>query len=557
MAISVSTVSLKRYKDIAMLFIKYGRSDLVAQPELQEALEGEKFEIKQPSRPEELAADLEKLGPTFIKLAQLLSTRADLLPAPYMEALARLQDKVEPFPFTEVENIVQEQLGFRLSKAFASFDNVPIAAASLGQVHKATMRDGRLVAVKVQRPNIKKQILEDLNAVSHVASFLDDYTEVGKQFHFCDMLSEFKISLLRELDYRQEAKNLLLLKENLKEFDRIVVPLPVEDYTTEVVLTMEYVHGKKVTSLGPLGRIELEGKALAEQLFAAYLKQILVDGFFHADPHPGNVFLTDDGRIALLDLGMTGQVMPRMQENLLQLILALGEGRGEDVASLAVKTGTANPEFDEPKLIRNVTNLVGQFRHATMAQIQVGTVILEISRIAGSCGLRLPPELTMLGKALANLDLVGRTLDPTFDPNASIREQVSDIMKKRMLKSVSAGNLFSTALETKDFLERLPARVNKILDAAANNELEIKVNAFNETRMLEGMQKIANRITMGLILGSMIVGAAMLMKVETGFRILGYPVLAILFFLIAGFFGLFLVGSILWNDRKYFKKGPR
>ena len=293
MAISLKAQHLNRYRQIAWLLIKYGRSDLVKETGLEETLAAqERVTPKEASKASELADDLEKLGPTFVKLGQLLSTRIELLPPAYLDALTRLQDNVEPFAFDEVEKIVSSELGVRMSKAFIEFEVTPIAAASLGQVHRARLRDGRQVAVKVQRPGIREALLEDLDALDEIARFLDGHTTAGKRYQFCQILDQLRRTLLRELDYRQEATNLTTIGANLKEFDRIIVPAPILDYSTARVLTMQYVHGKKITDLHSLARMEFDGSALAEELFRAYLKQILVDGFFHADPHPGNVFLS-------------------------------------------------------------------------------------------------------------------------------------------------------------------------------------------------------------------------------------------------------------------------
>src|SRR5574341_2591651 len=313
MALSLKPERLRRYKDVVALLIKYGRGDLVEHSTLTlVSKHQERAQAKtEPSKAEELAQDLEGLGPSFIKLGQLLSTRGDRLPEPYLEALSRLQDQVEPFPLAEVERIVAGELGGRLSKLFSEFELEPGAAASLAQVHRAQMRDGRPVVVKVQRPNIRQQIVEDLEALQEVAEFIDAHTETGRRYEFSNLLAELRRSLLRELDFQREATNLLKLRESLGEFEQIVIPEPVEDYTTSRVLTMDYLPGKKITDVSPLRLVEIDGMALSEELFRAYLKQILVDGFFHADPHPGNVFLTDDNRIALLDLGMVGNVSSR------------------------------------------------------------------------------------------------------------------------------------------------------------------------------------------------------------------------------------------------------
>ena len=551
MGISLKTEHLKRYKDIAWLLMKYGRSDLVKRAGLEEAIEGgESLSQGVVPEAEQLATDLEEMGPTFIKLGQLFSTRPDFLPLPYMEALARLQDNVAPFSFGEVEQIVTSELGVRISKAFLEFDPNPVAAASLGQMHRAVMRDGRAVAVKVQRPGIREKIVEDLDALEEVAEFLDKHTVAGQRYEFQGMLGEFRKTLLRELDYRQEAQNLNTLGANLRDFDRIVVPAPIEDYTTSRVLTMDYIQGQKITSLSPLVRIEIDGEALVEQLFRAYLQQILVDGFFHADPHPGNVFLTDDGRIALLDLGMVARIAPRLQEKLLQLLLAISEGRSDEAASIAIRVGEIKDEFDERKFRRQVTELVVQHQDASIEQMEVGKIVLAITRFSGECGVRLPPEFTMFGKTLLNLDHVGRTLAPTFSPNAAVRRYSVEIFQQRFLKSLSLGNIFSGLIEMKDFIERLPRRINEILDAVAKDELKITVDAIDEKVLIEGFQKVANRIAMGLILAALIVGAAMLMRVETSFKILGYPGLAIIFFMLAAGCGMALMLSIIISDRR-------
>ncbi|HUF92069.1 MAG TPA: AarF/UbiB family protein [Candidatus Limnocylindria bacterium] len=466
MGLSLKPQHLKRYKDIAWLLVKYGRSDLVKSAGLDALDEPAPGPAAPPPEARELADDLETLGPTFIKLGQLLSTRPDVLPPAYLAALARLQDKVEPFAFEDVERIVNAELGARMSKAFADFDPEPMATASLGQVHRATLRDGRRVAVKVQRPGVREQVAADVEALADIAEFMDAHTELGARYQFSGLL----------------------------------------------------------------------------------VQQILVDGFFHADPHPGNVFLTVDGRIALLDLGMVARVTPRLQDHLLQLLLAVSEGRSDDATAVALKLGERRPHFQETRLARAVADLVARHQNATIEHIQVGAVVLEMARAAADCGRAMPPELTMLGKTLLNLDEVGRALDASFNPNAAVRRHASEIMRQRLMQSASPGNMFSALLDAKEFAERLPGRVNRILDLVAGNELKVRVDAIDETRLMMGLQKIANRITLGLLLAALIVGAALLMQVETSFRILGYPGLAIVFFLLAAAGAGVLMFTILFGD---------
>jgi ubiquinone biosynthesis protein len=558
MAISLRGEHLKRYVEIGRLLVKYGRSDLVRDAGIEDILREEGEDLTSTADHTtvagELADDLERLGPTYIKLGQLLSTRADLLPAPYVEALARLQDDVAPFPYAEVERIVTTELGVRMSRAFMDFDPEPLAAASLGQVHRARLRDGTEVAVKVQRPGIREQIVTDLDALEDIAEFLDRHTQAGRRYGAADLLVEFRKTLLAELDYRTEAQNLATLGENLRDFTRIAVPRAVQDYTTSRVLTMGYVPGKKVTQLSPLARMEMDGSALAEELFRAYLKQILVDGFFHADPHPGNVFITPDFRIGLIDVGMVGRVAPEMQERLLKLLLSVSEGRGEEAADTAVRIGTTRTGMDEARFTREVTALVTGMQGATARDIQVGRIVMEMTRAAAENGILLPAELSTLGKTLFALDQVGRTLDPDFDPNASIRRNAAEIMRQRMLKQASPAAMFSTLLETNELVQRLPRRLNTILENMAENQFRIGVDAIDEKQLMAGLQKIANRITLGLVLAALILGAALLMRVETSFRILGYPGLAILLFLAAVVGGVLLVLNIVLHDEHSARK---
>lgn len=548
MGILLNPAHFKRYKNIALLMLRYGRSDLVKQSGLDAVLDDEPASSQGVAQAEELAADFEKLGPTFIKLGQMLATRVDLLPMAYLEPLARLQDDVAPFPYEEVEAIVKTELGARISKAFAEFDIKPLAAASLGQVHRATLRDGRPVVVKVQRPNIRQIVVDDLEALTEIAELLDRHTETGRRYGFGPMVDAFRKTLLRELDYRLEAANLRAFQESLAKFERILVPGPIDDYTSSRLLTMEYVQGLRIDALSPVARLDIGGAELAEELFRAYLHQILVSGFFHADPHPGNVFLTPDHRIALLDLGMMGRILPSMQIELLELLMAIGEGDGEGAARLALRLGEPLEEVDETRFRRDIHELVARHQGVALEELEVGKIVLHVFSIAAANGVRIPPELSVLGKALLQLDRIGRCLHPRFDPNQAIRRNANEILRSRLGHETSLRRLFSSLMQTKEFIEELPARINRVVDAIARNDFKISIDAIQEETLIVGFQKVANRITAGLVLAALIIGAALMMQVETSFTLLGYPGLAILCFAAAAGGGFWLVGSILWSD---------
>jgi ubiquinone biosynthesis protein len=553
MGLSLSPKHLARYRDIARLLIRYGRSDLVRDLDVDGLQEGDTDEPLCEDATQ-LAHDLEKLGPTFIKLGQLLSTRVDLLPAPYTDALSRLQDQVEPFSYDEVERIVVDELGVDLSHAFASFDPEPLAAASLAQVHRATLRSGRDVVVKVQRPGIRSQIADDMAALAELAEFADAHTEIGRRFGFSDLLEQFRKALIAELDYTREATNLTTLARIVEPWPRLVVPRPVPDYSTGRVLTMDYLPGRKVTDLGPLARTDLDGAPIVEDLFRAYLQQMLAEGFFHADPHPGNVLLTPDNRLALIDLGMVARLSPSSRDCIVKLLLAVSDGNGDGAADALASLGTQREDFDRDGFRVAVGDLVARSVELG-SRLQAGAVVLELTRISGACGLRPAPELALVGKALLNLDQVAQTLDPTFAPADAIQRQTTAILQSRM--RTTTGSLLGAAMEARDFTVQLPGRINKVMDAVADGKFELKIDAIDEPQMLAVLQRLANRLATGIVLASLVVGAALMMQIPTKSRILGYPAIAMVCFALAAGGGAALLISVLLADRRIARTARR
>ena len=535
-----------RYVDLARLLVRYGRSDLVAGVGLDD-VGAQALDSEERGSAEQLAADLEKLGPTYIKFGQLLSTRVDLLPQVYTDALARLQDDVEPFAFSEVEQIITRELGVSLRHGFTSFDESPLAAASLAQVHRAELRSGRQVVVKVQRPGVREVVYEDMAALSELAELADAHTEFGRRFGLSQLLAQFRRSLTGELDYQREVASMTRIGEQIADHPRLVVPAPVPDYTTSTVLTMDFIPGRKVTDVGPLGRLEVDGRALVADLFHAYLQMILADGFFHADPHPGNILLTPDHRLGLIDLGMVATVTPQLQDQIAKLLVSISDGNGPEAATILAGMGHQTLDYDEAAFRTAAADLVSS-AVGSGSGVQAGRVVVELSRVCGACGLRPPGEMAMIGKALLNLDQVTSHLDPGFDPAQAVSTNVAEIMRSRM--HTSPGSLLTAAMEAKDFTARLPGRVNKVLDSLSEGSFSIKVDALDQVQFLHVMQRLATRITMGVVLAALVLGAAIMMQVPTKSRILGYPSIAMVFFLLAALGGVGLIGSIVVSDRR-------
>ncbi|MEO7069155.1 MAG: AarF/UbiB family protein [Nostocoides sp.] len=535
-----------RYGPLVRLLVRYGRSDLVTSAGLdpfasEDAVEGDH------ATAEAFANDLEAMGPTYIKLGQLLSTRDDLLPPAYTAALARLQDTVEPFSFEEVKQILEAEFSVDIRHLFAEFDPSPMAAASLGQVHRAVLPSGREVVVKVQRPGVRDVVREDLQTLANLAAIADKRTDLGRAYGFSQLLREFARSLSGELDYRREARNLSRFIELTKGYDLLVVPEPILDLTSSKVLTMTRIHGKKVTDVGPLRLIEVDTGPIVEQLFGCYLRMILDEGVLHADPHPGNLLLTDDNQLALLDLGMVANVPPRLQSKVIKLLLAIGEGDGEEAAVVLAEMGHPLEGYDAGAFRADVSHLVSE-AVSSGADVQAGSVLMGLSRLSGQHGLRPPAEMSMIGKALLNLDQATTHLDPTFSPAEAIRENANELLASGM--KATPGGLMAAALEVKEFTSQLPRRANRILDNLAEGEFSIRVDAIDEARLHTVLQRVANRVTLGIIIASTVLGAALMMRVPTRATVLGYPMIAMGFFLFAVLTGVALGVWTVLTDRK-------
>lgn len=549
---SVGTGSkLGKYARLAALLLRHGRSDLVSGIGLDEFGVDEERPAGDVDAAEALAADLEAMGPTYIKLGQLLSTRHDLLPPAYTQALARLQDEVEPFDYEDVAAIVEEELGARLRHLFSEFDEEPLASASLGQVHRAVTRNGQQVVVKVQRPQAREMVRDDMEVLTKLADLADRKTTIGERFGFGALLAQFRRSLAGELDYTREAKHLQRFGRLTEDYEHLVVPQPLMDYTTGRVLTMEYLPGRKVTDITPLGLTDIDGRVLVEELFSCYLRMILDKGVLHADPHPGNILLTDDGRLALLDFGMVASIPVRIQDKLVKLMLALGDGDGEEAASVLAAMGHPLEHYDAASFRDDVSHLISA-SVSKGADVQAGQVLVELSRLSGEHGLRPPAEMAMVGKALLNLDQATVHLDPDFKPASIIRDNLEAILRGGL--KVSTAGMMAAALETKEFTSQLPRRANRILESLAEGELTLRVNAIDEERALATMQRLTNRITTGLVLSAIVVGAALLTQVPTQTKIFGYPAIAMIFFLLAAVGGVILVVAIVVSDRDMTRK---
>ena len=538
-----------KYIRFFKFMMKYWNSDVFSYTE--EKIAGSESEIESETfdhSPEELAEDLKSMGPTYVKLGQLLSTRPDLLPPPFLNALATLQDDVEVVNYQEVEKIFKEELGVRISKAFASFETEPLASASIGQVHRAVLHSGKTVAVKVQRPGIRKRFIEDLDTLMAISEKIESYSETARNYAVHNVIEELRYILLKELDYTLEAQNLATLKRNLTEFEHIFIPAPIMDYCSSRVLTMEFVEGGKITKVSPLKRLDIAFEPLVDDLVKGYLKQIIVDGFAHADPHPGNVYLTPENKIAFMDLGMVAKFSKEMQEIILKLMIALSNYDGSRVADILLSISEYDEKKDVTNFKKDVIRKTQENENARAKDLQTGRILIKMNQMAAKEGIHIPVELNILGKILLNLDQIVAYLAPEYDVQQTVKDYVQHLMQKRMKENLKPENLMEVFLEMKELTENLPYRLNKFSELLADNRLKIKVDAIDEQRFTDAFQKVANRITAGLIIAALIIGAAMLVRIPSSWTIAGYPGFAFILFIIAAIIGLYLLYQILLKD---------
>lgn len=545
---------LGRLREIVQVLFRYGFGYLIDQLDLKELLSPfdrarKVAEEEAPSRGVRLRRALEDLGPTFVKLGQLLSTRPDLLPPDMVSELAKLQDRVPPFPFADVRQVVAAELGQELDEVFASFDPEPVGSASLGQVHRAALPDGRRVVVKVQRPGVARIIRTDLLVLADLARLADRRTPWGRIYSFSDMVEEFSRSLNEELDYTAEARHAERLAAAFRDDPDVHIPSIHWEFTTTRLLTQEYLAGIKLEEHAALQAAGYSLPRLAEKLTRAMLKQILEAGYFHADPHPGNIVVLPGEVIGFLDFGLVGYLSRERKETFLRLILAVHRHQTDVLVQGLKELGAATVPLQESELRRDIELLLDKYYGLPLARIHLGQAIRELMDVAFRHHLRLPADFTLLAKTLLTLEGVITGLDPKL----SLLQIMEPIARNYLRERLAPRHLLASAGERLGeyitLAEDLPRLLKNLLEQATGGELKLSWELPELEASLRRLDRISNRLSFSMVLlafsiimASLILGSAIIGPAAGARSLLWRLPILELGFLTAGI----MVGWLIW-----------
>ncbi len=547
--------NLQRYWQVQSIFLRYGFDIMVDQDEIQKVRQyirdkrkRQPDEFDQYSTPERVRLMLQELGPTFVKLGQMAASQTNSLPPAWVEELQKLQSEVPPFPEEGVREIIISELGAPLEEVFDDFDLQPLAAASIGQVHRAVLVDNQPVVVKVQRPDIVPQIEADIAIMQEVAGWLEKTTTWAKNYGAVDIVDEFAYNLQDELDYRNEARNADRLRNNMVGIARVHIPEIQWNLVTTRVLTMERIQGVKITNTGALDEAGIDREAVVETFMRSMIHQLLVDGFFHGDPHPGNVFVNlDDAQIIFLDTGMMGRLAEDQRTGIINLLKALRNSDAVEIVRIAMTIGVIHKPVDQRALRRDIDRLLNRYLSAALSDIPFAEVLSKILILIFNRGIRLPSELTLALKALIQTEEIARTLNPEIQV-ADVTQTLTKHLFMEQLKPETIMARFNSGIaELFQLAPQLYGAISQLLKQVQSGKLTVELDASDLPRQLQEFTVIANRFTIGLTLAGMTVGSALTMSVSPENTWSFIPLLGTIGFIVSMVGGSLLVFGVMWE----------
>lgn len=547
--------SLRRYRQILGILIKYGFGDLLGQFKVRHPLLGKiprlraLKELEDLPRPARLRLAFEELGPAFIKLGQLLSLRPDLVPPEYAAELSLLQDQAAPIALSQIEGRVEAQLSRPIAELFLEFGAEPLAAASLAQVHRALLKDGTEVAVKVQRPGVRETIRADLAILEDLARLIAHYLPESEPFDPLGLAREFAKTLRRELDFVREGRNMELFRRNFADDPTVYIPRVFWELSSMEVLTMERIVGVKITDIEGLERAGLDRQRVALNGANAVLKQIFAHGFFHADPHPGNILVLENNVIAPLDFGMVGRLEEGLRLEVAELLWGIVRRDIDRVVRTLHKLGSLSEAVDLQALRVDLADLLDRYYGTSLERLNLGRLLNEAMALVREHRLRLPPGLVMMGKALVLAEGVGRLLDPGFEMLALAQPYLERLAFRRKVMQRQLRDWAAALEETQGLLQELPGEVRSIMGKLQRGKLKAQFEHLGLDRLIRELDRSTNRLAFALIVGALIVGSSLVVQLDIGPKLWGLPLVGFLGFGLAAILGLWLVLAILRSGR--------
>jgi ubiquinone biosynthesis protein len=548
---------LNRYRQIMAILFKYGFGDLLERLKIDQYIEAglqaiskkrsDRFEKL--TRPQRLRMAFEELGPTYIKLGQVLSTRPDLVPADVVSELAKLQDEVPPFPFPDVKAVVEAEFGAPAEELFDELEEQPLASASIGQVHKACLKDGEAVAVKFQRPDIQKVIEVDLEIMLHLATLAERHIKEFEIHRPVKIVEEFARTLEKEIDYRIEATNMERIARQFLDLPHVYIPVVFREFTTSRVLTTELIDGIKISKIQKLEAAGLDKKVLADRLVGLVLKQAFDHGFFHADPHPGNIFVLADNVICLVDFGMMGLVDRATREEFIDLIDSLIHQHEVKTAQVLLNLTDWDEQPDIRALEREVADFMGRHLYKPLKDMEIGKLLQDLIELTIRFRLRIPPDIFLMIKALSAVESVGRTLDPEFDLIAHAAPFIKRVKLERFAPQRISSDVFDMMSRLLQFLQQFPKDLMDLAGMIREQRLSFQLEHKGLETILATQDQTSNRMSFAIIIAALIIGSALIVISEIPPLVFGISLIGIIGYLVAAIMGMWLLVAIIKKGR--------
>lgn len=547
---------LKRYQEIITVIFKHGLGDVLQLSNLtkhvkfhKDVPKTEDENAKKLTRYQKVRVILEKLGPTFIKLGQIMSNRPDLLPADLIKELVLLRDEVEPFDGTQAKKIVEEELGDSVESLFTSFDEKPVNSASIAQVHHAVLKDGTEVAIKVQRPKIRETVKTDIEIMHHLANFIENNVEGADIISPQDILEEFERSIKQELDFTVESSHYEIMRKNLKGDDDAYIPKVYDDLTTEKILTLEFIKGTRLSTLKDNMPPDMDGKKIAQKGGNIILKQIFEHGFFHADPHPGNIFILENEVVCLLDMGIVGTLTGNQRENLGSILIGVTTGDATLVTSALLELAETAPMDNIDKIEKDVTEFVGRYSSVKISTINVAKLLDDLIGIFIAHKLKMPQDLYVLLRVLVTIEGSAKSIDHEFN----IIKLAEPIARKLITKKFSPAQVFKdiydTAYDFRILLKKLPSEMRDILKLVRKGKVNVIFQHKGLEPMLKTHDRMSDRLSFAIVTAALIIGSSLMVVADVPPKWGELPIIGIVGFILAGIIGFWLIISMIRSGK--------